>query len=151
MTQSAASRKVYASTCCDTSPIFNRSMVLDTSGDSLGMPTPVGRLLPSSDSRSETPWRALYKSVPSAKLMVMDERPGMDSDRMVANPAEPLTAFSTCFVTSSSTCCDEKPGASVWISTWDGTNSGNTSRGDLAAPQQPSTRARIVSVVAAPK
>ena len=34
-------------------------MVLEVSGDKLGVPTPKGRLDPNSLSRSEMPWRAL--------------------------------------------------------------------------------------------
>ena len=99
-------------------------MVLETSGESFGVPTPAGSVLPSSDNRSEIPCRATCTSTPSAKVMVTTDRPGIDSERSVASPAAPLTAFSTCLVTSSSTCCGAKPGASVWMSTCDGTNSG---------------------------
>ena len=88
-------------------------MVLETSGESFGVPTPAGKLLPSSDRRSEIPCRAMCTSMPSANVIVTTERPGIDSERSVASPAAPLTAFSTCFVTSSSTCCGAKPGASV--------------------------------------
>ncbi len=88
-------------------------MVLETSGDSLGVPTPAGRLLPSSERRSEIPCRAICTSMPSAKVTVTTESPGIDSDRSVARPGAPLTAFSTCLVTNSSTCCGAKPGASV--------------------------------------
>src|SRR3984957_666936 len=151
MIQSAVSRKVYGSTWSDRRPIFSRSMVLETSGESFGVPTPAGSVLPNSDSRSEIPCRATCTSTPSANVIVTTERPGIDSERRVASPAAPFTAFSTCLVTSSSTCCGAKPGASVWMSTCDGTNSGNTSRGACSAPQHPRTSASIVSAVPAPK
>jgi hypothetical protein len=65
MIQVAVSRNVYASTLSDTNPIFKRSMVLETSGDSLGVATPAGSVVPSSDKRSEIPWRATCTSMPS--------------------------------------------------------------------------------------
>ncbi len=55
MIQSPVSRRVYASTLSDKRPIFSRSMVLETSGESFGVPTPEGSVLPNSDSRSEIP------------------------------------------------------------------------------------------------
>ena len=67
-------------------------MVLDTKGESFGVPTPAGRLLPSSDSRSEIPWRATCTSMPFAKVTVTTDKPGIDSERSVASPAAPLTA-----------------------------------------------------------
>jgi hypothetical protein len=81
---------------------------------------------------------------------VTTDSPGIDSERMVASPAEPLTAFSTCLVTSSSTCWGANPGASVWMSTCDGTNSGKTSSGACSAPQLPRMSAIRVSAVIAP-
>ena len=59
---------------------------------------------PISLKRSAMPCRATCTSTPSARVMVITDRPGMDSERIVARPAEPLTAFSICLVTSSSTC-----------------------------------------------
>ena len=70
----------------------------------------------------------------------MTDRPGMDSERMVASPVAPLTAFSIGLVTSCSTCSAVKPGASVWMSTVEGTNSGKTSSGALRAAQKPASK-----------
>ncbi len=126
-------------------------MVLDTSGESFGVPTPVGRVPPISERRSEIPWRATCTSTPSLKVMVTTDRPGMDSERSVANPDAPFTALSMRLVTSSSTCCGAKPGASVWISTCEGTNSGNTSRGERIAPQHPSSSANPANAVTMPQ
>ncbi len=126
-------------------------MVLETSGDSFGVPAPAGSELPNSDSRSEIPCRAMCTSTPSANVIVTTESPGMDSERSVASPEAPFTAFSICLVMSSSTCCGANPGASVWMSTCEGTNSGNTSKGERSAPQHPRTSANIVSAVTAPK
>ena len=102
-----------ATSLSDVSPILSRSMVLEVSGDSCGVSTPGGSALPNSLSRSEMPWRALLRSILSANWMVMTDRPGMDSERMVASPGVPLTAFSIGLVTSCSTCSAVKPGASV--------------------------------------
>ena len=55
MIQSALSRRVKASTLSDSNPIIIKSMVLETSGDNFGVPTPAGSVLPSSDRRSEIP------------------------------------------------------------------------------------------------
>ncbi len=82
--------------------------------------------------------------------MVTTDSPGMDSERRVASPAEPLTAFSIGRVTSSSTCCGAKPGASVCTSTCVGTNSGNTSSGTRMASRQPRRNATALSAVTAP-
>src|ERR1700739_4925481 len=61
-------------------------MVLDTSGDSFGVPTPAGRLLPSSDRRSEIPWRATCTSMSRVKLMLTTDSPRIHSERSVAEP-----------------------------------------------------------------
>ena len=66
-------------------------------------------------------------SEPSANTTCTIDRPGIDSERTLITPVEPLTAFSTTRVTSCSTCSESSPGASVWISAWAGTKSGNTS------------------------
>ena len=79
-------------------------MVLETSGESFGVPTPAGSVLPSSARRSAIPCRATCTSTFPANVMVKTESPGMDSERSVASPAVPFTAFSMGFVTSSSTC-----------------------------------------------
>ncbi len=42
-------------------------------------------------------------------------------------PSVPVSAFSIGCVTRASTCSGESPGASVWICTCGGANSGNTS------------------------
>ena len=46
---------------------------------------------------------------------------------MLSTPAKPLIDVSTGWVTRTSTCSGLRPGASVWIETWGGANSGNTS------------------------
>ncbi len=51
----------------------------------------------------------------------------------------PLTAFSIGTVTSASTSVVDRPGASVWISTSGGANSGNTSSGTSSAVCTPTT------------
>ena len=58
----------------------------------------------------------------------MTERPWIDCERTAAMPSTPLIASSIGLVTSTSTCSGESPGASVWIETCGGANSGKTSR-----------------------
>ena len=124
--------------------------MLDTSGESFGVPTPLGSVLPISDRRSEIPCRATCTSTLSVKVMVTTDKPGIDSERSVAKPAAPLTALSMRLVISASTCSGANPGASVWMSTCEGTNSGKTSRGARMAPQQPSINASTDSTVTMP-
>jgi len=82
--------------------------------------------------------------------MVTSDRPGMDSERMVESPGAPLTAFSIGLVTSCSTCWAVKPGASVWMSTAEGTKSGNTSSGALRVAHRPAISAIRVKVAMVP-
>jgi len=60
-------------------------------------------------------------------MMVMTERPWIDTERSDSTPGTPLTAFSIGWVTSTSTCSAVRPGASAWMPTWGGANSGKTS------------------------
>jgi hypothetical protein len=73
----------------------------------------------------------------SASTAVMTDRPWMDCDRTAAMPSTPLIASSSGLVTSTSTCSGERPGASVWIETCGGANSGKTSRRALATTPAP--------------
>src|SRR5258708_9984910 len=82
--------------------------------------------------------------------MVISDRRGMDSERRVARPGVPLTAFSIGLVTSCSTCWAVRPGASVWISTVEGTNSGNTSSGARRVAHSPAISAIRVRVAMVP-
>jgi hypothetical protein len=93
----------------------------------------------------------MWTSTLSVNVMITTDSPGIDSERSVAKPAAPLTALSMRLVTSSSTCSGAKPGASVWMSTCEGTNSGNTSSGERVTPQHPSINANIDSAVTMPK
>ena len=61
----------------------------------------------------------------------------MDSERIVAMPGPPMTAASIGRVMICSTCSGASPGASVWIVTCGGTNSGNTSSGACIARKTP--------------
>ncbi len=66
-------------------------------------------------------------STPCASTAVITESPWMDCDRTSAIPFTPLIASSSGLVTRISTCSAEKPGASVWMETCGGANSGKTS------------------------
>ncbi len=61
----------------------------------------------------------------------------MDWERIAARPLTPAMAPSIGRVTRTSTCSGEKPGASVWMETWGGANSGNTSSGAPATTLRP--------------
>ena len=83
--------------------------------------------------------------------MSTTERPGIDSERNAASPGAPFTAASIGRVTSASTWSGVNPGASVWIETCAGTNSGNTSIGVRRARDAPSTRNASASVATTPR
>ena len=59
--------------------------------------------------------------------MVMTERPWIEEERSDCTAGTPLMAFSIGCVTRISTCSAVSPGASVWMPTCGGANSGNTS------------------------
>src|SRR5439155_17158543 len=79
-------------------------------------------------------------SVPSAKMAISTDSPGAEDERRVSRPGVPLTACSSGMVTSDSTSDADRPGASVWITTWGGANSGKTSIGAPAAARMPKKR-----------
>jgi hypothetical protein len=66
-------------------------------------------------------------SEPSSNSTVTTDNPGMDWERMRSTPEAPSSAFSIGCDTSDSTSSGDSPAASVWITTWVGENSGNTS------------------------
>ena len=90
-------------------------------------------------SRSWTSCRAPISSVPSWKIITTDDRPSTDFERSVRRSGTPFIAFSSGTVTRLSTSPVERPGASVWISTSGGANSGNTSSGVFCAARDPAT------------
>ena len=84
--------------------------------------------------RSATNCRALNTSVPGWKMTERTESPWIDEERMLSTPAKPLIEVSIGWVTSTSTCSGLRPGASVWIETCGGANSGKTPY--LASPSE---------------
>src|SRR5215210_5156498 len=73
------------------------------------------------------------------------ERSITDLERISTSPGIPLSWFSSGIVISSSTCCEELPTATVWISTIGGANSGKTSTSALRVSPMP----KIISAAAA--
>ncbi len=69
------------------------------------------------------------RSALASRIRTTDERPSTDFDRIVLTPGTPASALSIGTLTSDSTSGVDSPGASVWISTSGGANSGNTSSG----------------------
>ena len=112
-------------------------LVLEVSGPIFGARTPAGSCAPPSASRSLTNWRTRKISARSANVAVIALSPWMLSLRSAASWGVPLSADSIGRVTSSSTCSAESPGASVWMTTIGGANSGNTSSFVCAATKMP--------------
>src|SRR5918999_3071766 len=102
--------------------------------------------------RSCTSCRPVYRSKPSSKTSVIDDRPGSDSDRITSMPSTPFSrSASIGTVTSCSTSSADRPSASVWISTYGGVNSGSVSTGALRScatptPITPTARATTSSL-----
>jgi len=79
-------------------------------------------------SRSCTTCRARISSVPSSKVITIEDSPAIEIDCMVSTHATPLSRFdSSGTVTRSSTSWAESPSASDWTSTVTGANSGTAS------------------------
>ena len=113
---------------CDVSPMTSTMLAAEVSGTMVGERTPCGICAAIATRRSPTICRACRMSVPSRKIAVTTESPWIDSDRIDSRLPAPLTAASIGPVTSASTSSGESPGASVWMTTWGGANSGKTSR-----------------------
>jgi len=62
------------------------------------------------------------------KKTLTTDSPGMDCERTISTPEVPASAASIGWVTCNSTSSADRPGASAWITTWLGENSGKTSR-----------------------
>src|SRR5215218_8981852 len=67
------------------------------------------------------------------------ERSITDLERISSSPGTPFSWFSSGTVISSSTCSEELPTATVWISTIGGANSGKTSTSALRVSPMPKT------------
>src|SRR5262245_42824670 len=78
-------------------------------------------------------------SVPSWKMISTTERPWTDLERSTSSRGMPLTAYSMGSVTSCSISLGDRPGASVWMTTCGGANSGKTSRRARRAALTPSS------------
>ena len=73
------------------------------------------------------------RSAPASRISTTDDKPSTDLERMVFTPGTPASALSMGTLISASTSGVDRPGASVWISTRGGANSGKTSSGMLPA------------------
>ena len=87
--------------------------------------------------RSCTNCRARRTSVPGLKRSSIDDKSGIDLERMMSSPSTPLNACSSGTVTRDSTSSAESPRHGVWISTRGGANSGKTSTGMLGSCAMP--------------
>ncbi len=124
---SATWRRSMASRVSEVSPTRSTVRVEEVSGVMAGAATPSGMRPDRAASRSLTRWRTRSTSLPDRKAAVITDRPWMEVERRVSSPGRPPTATSTGWVTSTSTCSESRPGASVWIVTIGGANSGKTS------------------------
>src|SRR5215210_4348270 len=78
-------------------------------------------------------------SVSLLKTSWICERSITDLERISSSPGTPFSWSSRGMVISSSTCSEELPTATVWISTIGGANSGKTSRSALRVSPMPKT------------
>src|SRR5271163_3349459 len=72
-------------------------------------------------------------------MSTTDDNPSTDLERIVFSQGVPLSAFSSGMLIRLSTSSVDKPGASVWISTSGGANSGKTSSGVVSSVRTPNT------------
>ncbi len=129
MVHLASSERSICESFGDVTPIFITRLRLDNGERITGGLTTAGKRLEAIESRSATSCRATIRSVPSLKIRTTDDRPSTDFDRRIFKPVVPLSEFSSGTLTKASTSSVERPGASVWISTSGGANSGKTSSG----------------------
>ena len=120
----------------DDTPIFSTRLV-DESGDRItgGLRRRPAAAAPRPPAAPAPAAARAIRSVPSSKISTTDDSPSTDFERIVFSPGVPLSAFSSGTLTRLSTSSVERPGASVWISTSGGANSGKTSSG--ACPRRP--------------
>ena len=129
----------------DDMPIF-MTRLRDESGDMItGGRAAAGSVGATRARRSWTSCRAGMRSVPFSKIRTTDDKPSTDLERRTSRPGTPFMAASSGTLMSASTSELESPGASVWISTSGGANSGNTSNGASLAALMPTTIRMIES------
>jgi hypothetical protein len=76
-------------------------------------------------------------STSGSKKSTMEERPGIDSERISSTQDTPFSmSASSGTVIMASTSSAERPSASVWISTYGRENSGTASRGRLRSSER---------------
>ena len=119
----------------DVIPIFINRLSDDNGDNITGERALTGSWAAMVPSRSCTCWRAAMRSASPSRIKTTEDNPRTDLERMVFTPGTPASALSTGTLISDSTSGVDKPGASVWISTRGGANSGNTSSGMLRAPR----------------
>ena len=121
----------------DDMPIFMTRLSEDSGDMMTGGRAAAGRVGATRARRSWTSCRAGIRSVPFSKISTTDDKPSTDLERSTSSPGTPFIAASSGTLMSASTSELESPGASVWISTSGGANSGNTSNGASFAALMP--------------
>src|SRR5262245_3210917 len=114
-------------TVFDDTPIFITRPVDETGGMITGGAAQVGIVVRTVVKRSWTSCRARTRSVPGLNSSSIDDRSGIDLERMRSSPSTPLNACSSGTVTRPSTSSAVMPRDGVWISTRGGANSGKAS------------------------
>ncbi len=125
--QVAAVRRSISEARFEVSPATSTMLVDDVSGVIVGGITPAGSWAATSFNRSPSNWRSRYTSLDASKVAVITDRLCTEVERSVSSPGMPLIAFSSGWVTSTSTWSGASPGASVRTCTCGGANSGKTS------------------------
>ena len=92
--QSAKVRSSIGLVRSEVRPIFNRSIVEETSGESVGALDSLGKWPATSVIRSASSWRSTRMLEVSSNETVTTDSPWMDSERTLAKFAIPLTAAS---------------------------------------------------------
>ena len=111
--------------------------MIDEIGASTGRSTCGGRTPLTSDSFSETSWRAMKMSVPQSNSTQTTAMPTAVAERTRRTPEAPLMALSIGNVTSDSISSGAMPWPSVRIVTVGAVRSGNTSIGICRAVHAP--------------
>ena len=138
-------------TSFDEMPIFITRLVDESGCSMIGGAAHVGRFGATLCNRSCTSCRERIRSVPGSKMSSICESWPTDLERSTSSAGMPASACSRGTVTRVSVSSGVSPRVTVWISTFGGANSGNTSTGmsrscvmpnSIIAPPRATTRKR---------
>ena len=121
--------------------------MIDDTGASTGRSTCGGNVPPTSDSFSDTSWRARKMSVPQSNSTQTTAMPTAVAERTRRTPEAPLMALSIGNVTSDSISSGAMPCPSARMVTVGAVRSGNTSTGICRAVHAPAASNRTESAM----